>query len=437
MGNSHGHLLWSVRKFRKNTDEELREVFGKWVHLPTRIGEAKRKRLFYPSRTFWLFLSQVFSADGSCRETVRKFLSRLTLEGLQNVSCNTAGYTKARKRLDTGSIQRIGRQLARTCEREVDIKSLWHGRRVRVVDGSSISMPDTFQNQQAWPQPKKQKQGCGFPVMRIVVLCSLMTGTIISLVENKLSTHERTLFHALWKYLKPHDVLLADRGFCGYADIFFLLKKGVDCVMRNHQRRTVNLSLVKKIHKNDRLILWYKTNVCPQWIDHHTWVKMPVNILLREISFSVRTPGFRTKNVVLITTLLDHKAYFAATFVKLYRKRWAIELYLRDIKITMGMDILKCKIGKTPAMIRKELWMYVIAYNLIRRIMIDTAHAQAISIDRISVMGTISTIRHWAPILAHTENIKENRILYDRMLYYLAKDILPYRPNRSIRGTCT
>ena len=198
----------------------------------------------------------MLAADGSCREVLQKFLAWLALEEEEIASCNTAGYVKARKRLKVDEIENISRQVAQKCEAETEEKNWWYGRRVKVVDGSAVSMPDTPENQQSWPQPKTQKPGCGFPVMRIVAVCSLVTGAMLALAKDSLAVHERTLFRNLWKFFNPKDVLLADRGFCGYADFFFLLKKGVNCVMRNHQRRTVNLKPIKKLGKNDRLILW-------------------------------------------------------------------------------------------------------------------------------------------------------------------------------------
>jgi hypothetical protein len=198
--------------------------------------------------------------------------------------------------------------------------------------------------------------------------------------------------------------------------------------MRNHQRRTVQLKPIKKLGKNDRLILWYKTGGCLKWLDKQEWLAIPNSMILREITFNVEASGFRTEKIVLVTTLLDPKEFPSSTFADLYRRRWNIELYLRDIKITMGMDILSCK---TPKMIEKELWMHVVAYNLIRTIMLEAANTYDISIDRISLKGTISTVRQWAPTLAQTgQNNKNQFALYKLMLYYLAKDQIPHRPNR-------
>jgi hypothetical protein len=428
MRKKNGRLKKGVSEFSQSTIAEISEVFGKWIELPDNLRKTERKRLFTPSRTFWLFLSQALSADGSCREVLRKFLAWLAITQEQIASCNTAGYVKARKRLSAHVIKKASCQVAQKCEEEIVERTLWHGRRVKIVDGSAISMPDTPCNQKLWPQTKRQNPGCGFPVMRIVCVFSLMTGTMLALAKASLFVHERTLFRMLWNCLKSKDVLLADRGFCGYADFFFLQKKGIDCVMRNNQRRTVSLKLIRKLGKHDRLILWYKTGVCPKWLDQQTWSNMPDSIMIREITFHVKESGFRTDRIVIATTLLDHKLFPSSAFIELYRRRWNVELYLRDIKITMGMDVLSCK---TPHMVEKELWMHVLAYNLIRAVMLEAANTYYLSIDQVSLKGTISTIRQWAPMLARAHiSKKKYRFLYDRMLYYLARDVIVYRPDR-------
>lgn len=305
---------------------------------------------------------------------------------------------------------------------------LWCGRRVKVVDGSSISMPDTETNQETYPQPKGQKEGCGFPVMRIVVLFCLATGVILDLAKGPLAVGERALFRSLSERFEVGEVALSDRGFCGYADIFYLLKRGIDCVMRNHQRRTVGLSVLKRFGKGDRLVQWHKTKRA-KWQDREEWLAMPDRLAVREIHSCVPVPGFRTSRITIVTTLLDPQAFPKQVFVDLYRRRWMAELYLRDIKTTMGMDVLRCK---SPDMIHKELAMYVIAYNLIRALMLDAAMFRGLSVDRISFKGTIDTVRQWAPVMARPDLSPNDRIrMTERLLDCLARDPLPNRPNRT------
>jgi len=369
----------------------------------------------------------VLADDVSCREALRKFLVHLFVETGKKASQNTAGYCKARARLDAAQLARTSWRVAEKIEGK-SFAWLWKGRRVKVADGSGISMPDTPENQEAWHQSGQVKPGCGFPVMRIVALFSLATGAMIDLAHGALEVHERTLLRRLWKWLAPGDVLLADRGFGGFAEFIVLARRGVDCVMRKNARRK-NASVIERINKNDRIVEWLKSGPCPKWLDEKTWEEMPESISVREIEVHVQNPGFRAETIFVVTTILDHHDCSEKDLAELYLRRWKVELFLRDIKTTMGMDVLRCK---TPPMVEKELWMNVIAYNLIRAVMIDAALAYGASPERISFKGTVSTIRQWAPALASPTLTPSRRLdLHALMLYYIAKDTIPHRPGRA------
>ena len=375
---------------------------------------------------FWLFLAQVLSADRACRETLRRFQAWLAL-GEETASGRTAGYCRARKRLRQKDLDQTHARLSRKIRREHAARSTWFGRFVKVVDGSGLSMPDTPGNQRLYPQPKGAKPGCGFPVMRVVVLFCLGTGVLIALAKGSLAVGERALFRSLWDRLERDDVILADRGFCGYAEFYFLLRRGVDCVMRNHQRRTVGKTLLKVLGPGDRLILWLKSKPAPLWPDKATWACLPNTLRLREITFQVAVKGFRTEKITVVTTLLDPQRFPTSAFADLYRRRWNAELFLRDIKITMGMDILRCK---TPEMIHKELAMHLIAYNLVRLLMLKAARGHDTSIERMSFKGSLSALRQWAPIIAGRSDPLQRERLLRHLLRCLANDPLPQRPNR-------
>ena len=423
-----GRLFAQVRRLGEKSPTQLAHLFGKWVNLKEDFGNPKRLRLFFPSRVFWLFLFQVLTPDGSCRETLRKFLAWLAAQRGKLASVSTASYCKARARLPLKGIQTLSGRIAQKVVENETPDDLWRGRKVKVIDGSGVSMPDTPQNQQAWPQSKRSKAGCGFPVMRIVAIFSLASGALIALAKGALHDNERTLFRQLWKFLRPGDVALADRGFCSYADFFLLAKRGVDSVMRKHQHRTVGVSLLKKLGKDDKLVEWRKTKVRPKWLNEKQWNNIPEKIVLREITIHVNVKGFRTHTITVATTLIDPVAFPASAFAELYFKRWRVELYLRDIKITMGMDILRCK---TPQMVETELWMRIIAYNLIRAVMQDAAITHRLPPERLSFKGTLSTLRQWAPSLSSPHIDKIGRLdLYKTMLYYIAHDTVPIRPNR-------
>lgn len=289
-------------------------------------------------------------------------------------------------------------------------------------------MPDTPANQAAWPQPKKTTPGCGFPVMRVCALFSLATGALAGLAHGPLDVHERTLYRKLWRLLKKGDILLGDRGFCAFADFCMLSQRGVDCVMRKNARRK-NARVIRRIGKHDQIVAWDKSGICPKWLARRTWLALPERICVRELKVSVPYRGFRTQTIFVVTTLLDPKQYPASSLTGLYFRRWKIELFFRDIKTTMGMDVLRCL---TPKMILTELWMHVIAYNLVRAVMAEAALQRGAPLDRISFKGTLSTLRQWACIMARSD--MDTRIrsdLFSHMLGCIARDKLPYRPGRT------
>lgn len=429
MSYEPGSLATCLRHINQHSLSDLTEIFAPWIDLPETFGPPARRRFFSPlSRTFWLFLSEVLSADRSCRETVRKALAWLALQTGKTASPNTAAYCKARARLILEDIDAVRHRVTERIQDLYAGQYLWYGRQVKILDGTGLSMPDTPANRAAWPISRRAKPGCGFPVMRLVALFSLATGLILEVAKGTLRNDERSLARSIWHLLEPGDVLLADRGFCGYADFFYLTLRGADCVMRNHHRRTKGLSVLRKISKGDRLILWHKTGRSPKWLHPQQWHEMPKTFNIREISFRVDLPGFRTKAVTVVTTLLDHRTYPKQAFIDLYRSRWMAELFLRDIKTTMGMDILRCK---SPEMIHKEISMYLIAYNLIHALMLEAASRHGVSPFRLSFKGTVATVRQWAPVIAAARlDDSRQETLIQILLAYLARDLLPFRPNR-------
>jgi len=374
---------------------------------------------------FWLFLAQALSADRACRETVRKFLGRLALKK-ESASPRTAGYCKARGRLRQKDLDEVHARLARDARSERPARGLWCGRAVKVVDGSGLSMPDTPANQKRYPQPNGAKKGCSFPVMRVVALFCLGTGVLIEMAKGSLRVGERALFRLLWGRLDPGDVVLADRGFCGFAECCLLLRRGVDSVMRNHQRRTVGKTVLKALGPNDRLIVWHKGRAGGGSPDKAVWPSLPDTLTLREIDFHFAAKGFRTESVTLVTTLLDPQAFPAQDLADLYRRRWQAELFLRDIKTTMGMDLLRCK---SPDMVHKELTMHLIAYNLVRLTMLEASAQEGVPVERPSFKGTLSTLRTWAPFFLSVDRRTRDR-LWTSLLALVARDTLPHRPDR-------
>jgi hypothetical protein len=405
---------------------QIQDAFAPWLELPGDFGAPKRKRLFPPATTFWLFLAQVLSADGSCVEALARFLAELFHQRGKTASPNTAAYCNARARLKTPEIEAAARGLAHRVEAQGE-PWRWKQRRVRVADGTGVSMPDTPSNQRAWPQSSRSKPGCSFPVMRLVGLFGLATGALIDIAYGALTVSETALMRSLWPLLAPGDVLLADRGFCSFADLFLLGKRGVDCVMRKNARRK-NAAVIERLGRNDRIVEWRKSGKQPRWLDEAQWRELPESMTVREVKVNVDVPGFRTQVIWVTTTLLDHHQYPAEDLAQLYRRRWRVEIFFRDIKITMGMDVLRCK---SPAMVEKELWMRVIAYNLVRALMVEAAREHDQNPERLSFKRTVAMLRQWSPLLARTGLApRERKRIYDALLHYIAKVKVPDRPNR-------
>lgn len=401
-------------------------LFRKYVRWPNQFAPT-RKRLYTPEVTFWLFLGQVLGTGASCQEVVARLLARLAPLG-QKASTNTAAYCRARQRLDQKALDGVFEDLSAKAGALAPREQGWCGRKVKLCDGSSASMADTQNNQASYPQPTSQKPGCGFPVMRLVVLFSLSAGTVIAYAKDALRVSERELFHRLWPNLEEGDIVLADRGFCSYADFWLLLQRGVDAVMRKHQRRGKSSVEEKQLGKNDRLMRWKMTGSKPGWLDDAAWETMPDTMLVREITVDIETPGFRTKRIVIATTLLDPKQFPAHAFAELYRRRWAAELDLRDLKTTMGMDVLRCK---SASMVNKELTMHLIAYNLLRIAMLEAAKQTASAPHTIGFKACLATVRQWAPQFAPLKDRPQKyATLYRALLNTIAANQTPQRPGR-------
>src|SRR5438477_345944 len=401
--SAFGSLLFGRRAHRKLPEMPedlnlLRGLFGS--HVPkgslaqAKSGSNSRRRFFSTDATFWAFLFQVLSPDCACREVVRKLQAWWTGSKRQRMAAGTAGYCQARGRMKLPMLEKIFCGLALTLERRILDDERWLGqRRVKILDGTGLSMPDTRKNQQRWPQSKGQKPGCGFPVLRMVGLFCLSSGAMLRYAFGNQHDQENHLARRVLDALEKGDVLLADRGFCSYGLIAVLLARGVDCVMRLHGCRRRDLRQGRRLGKNDRLVHWRKdpSRGNNPWAAEHA--SLPATLAVRLVRFRVEVPGFRTEEVTLATTLLDAKAYPAWVLAELYRARWNIELRYSEIKTTMGADVLRCK---SPAMIEKELCLNAIGYNLIRCVMQEAAQRHDAELARMSFKGSLDTVRHFA-----------------------------------------
>ena len=308
-----------------------------------------RKRLFCPIVTLWTWLSAVLDPDKSCKKALARVIAYLAATGQEIPSTQTSAYCQARKRLKAIGVLRLVRKTGENLHHQSPPQWLWCGRRVVVVDGETLLLADTKENQQEYPQHKTQKKGCGFPIARIATLFGLSTGAVIDAALSSLKTGEVNLFRQFYSHLQPGEVALGDRMFGSYADISELARRGVDSVFRLHGRRKCDFRTGKRLGHLDPLVMWQKPKQCPPGLSHKQFEPLEATVKVREVRFEVKQKGFRTKQVTLVTTLLDSKAYPASALGQLYRLRWQAEISLRHLKTRMQMEFLS---SKTPDMAR-------------------------------------------------------------------------------------
>ena len=289
-------------------------------------------------------------------------------------------------------------------------------------------MPDTLKNQRAYPQSREQKPGCGFPFMKIVGIFSLSTGVLLDYARGNKHQHELRLLHRLLDAFKPGDLALADRGFSCYTLLALLWGKSVPALFRLHHARSADLRRGKRLGKNDRLVIWRKPNNWERrYLPQRLWKRIAPELTVRILRFSLRRAGFRTRSVTLVTTLVDPQLFPAEELALLYARRWEIELWFRDIKTSMGMEVLRCQ---SPKMIHKELEMFFIAYNLIRCLMLQASRQYHVDRRRLSFKGTVDSARQFAMAVAEARSRKKQKQLMDKLLQTIAVDLLPDRPGR-------
>ena len=419
----------------------LKEKFSKSFGLPFKellpesaikqaISELNikyKKRLFDPLITLWAFLSQVLDTDKTCHNAVSKIIAYLAAEEVEIPSTDTSAYCQARARLPEKLLANLFNSTAQNLEQKVTEEYLWCGRNVKVIDGSTVSMPDTQENQKEYPQPSTQKPGCGFPIAKIGVIFSLVTGAVVALCIDVLNTHDIKLARNLYSILKPNDVLLGDRAFCAYADLFTIKKLDCDAVFRKHQSRPTTMRKGKIVGDCDKFITWYKPKRCPTGLSKDEFLALPASITVREIYYYIVISGFRTRRVSLITTLLERQIYPTLKIVQLYERRWQVEIDLKHLKTTLGMDVLRCK---TPSMVRKEIHVYLLAYNLLRSLMWSAGTTYNTPPLRLSLQGTRHHLLNFIPKLEIAHSQKRIR-LYRSLLKIIVHKVVPDRPARS------
>ena len=359
-----------------------------------------RQRVLNPVTTVYLFLLQILHGNTACSHVVHF--------GRWNFT--DAAYCAARKRLPLGVLRRLAERIAERVRTATTAQSTWRGHRVWLVDGSSFSMPDTPELQAAFGQPGNQRRGCGFPVAKFLALFDLATGMLLRVEPAPLRSHEMARCAVATSGLRPGDIVLGDRGFCSYVHLTILLNRGQHAVFRAHQRLIVDFTpdrpragrskakaprqatirphsrWVRSQGNSDQVVIWSKPRSRPRWISQEEYASLPEEITVRELRYKVHTPGYRVGEVTLVTTLLDASVYPAEALADLYFRRWQVEVYLRDLKITLKMDVLKCK---TVDGVLKELAVFALVYNLVRSVACAAAKARGVAADRVSMTDAV------------------------------------------------
>ncbi len=386
--------------------------------------------IYTPAITLWAFLSQVLfkGEPRSCLAAVSRVLVLLVALGRKPCEKNSGAYCRARAKLSEPVIRHLTQRIAEGCESALPDHWLWHGRHVLLADGTTASMPDTEKNQAEYPQHVAQKPGLGFPIVRLVVLLSLATAMVCNMALGPYAgkeTGEPALFRELLEGVDPRTIFLADRYYCSYFLIALALLGRRDFVVRLHQCRKTDFNERRRLGEGDHLVEW-KRPAKPDWMDHAVYEQIPKSITLRLVEVQVHEPGFRVESLTVVTTLTDADEYPREEIALLYRQRWLAELDIRAIKQTMGMDVLRCK---SPAMVRKEIWTCLLAYNLVRKTMLQAAHAANRSPRELSFTTAMQTIAASLGTLTWVDEGHATRLIAAQ-LASLAEQTVGNRPNR-------
>jgi Transposase DDE domain len=360
-------------------------------------GYTWRKRLLDPVVTIYLFLLQVLHGNTACQHVVP-------------FGCRTfsdSAYCQARKRLPLRVFYRLLEWITRAGRRATAKDHRWFGHRVWVLDGSSSSMPDTAELQAAFGQPGNQRPGCGFPVAKWLALFDVGTGMLLRSSTAPLRSHEMSRCAAISEGAEPGDIVMGDRGLSSYAHLAILVGRGLHGLFRLHQRRAVDAPPVgpragarefdspaglpgsrwsPARGESDQVVVWDKPKRKPTWMSAEEYAAPPAELVVRVVRYRVESPGFRVGEVAVVTTLLGAPAYPAEEVATLYFRRWLVEVNFKHIKTTMKMDVLRCE---TVHGVLKELAMFALVYNLIRSVTAESARAQGVAPERISVIDTI------------------------------------------------
>ncbi len=388
-------------------------------------GHGYRQRVFCPLVTLWAWLSQCLSQDKSLNEAVSRILAHRVATGLPACSASSASYSNARARFPLPVMVRLAKEIGRNVHDSADGSWHWRDREVFLVDGTGLSMPDTPENQLAFPQVKSQKKGVGFPVMRAVAMISLATGAVVDFAfaahEGK-GTGEGSLLRGMLDTMNRGDILVADRFYPSYSTVAALAERGIDMVSVSHQSRTVDFNEGYRLGENDHIVEWHKPR-CHHKVDRAKFDGMPDTLLVREFLIDIEGRDGRTEKAIVISTIID-PSIPQKELSDLYWRRWNCELDLRAIKQSMHLDVLRCK---NPEMVAKEIFAHLLAYNLLRGTMTESAKRTGTTPRQLSVKGAMQAVESFTPAMMAANG---SEALYAAFLTTVAAHRVGNRPGR-------
>ena len=421
-------LTRPVQSLRAATLSQLEDRFAACVP-PSLFPKApehanSRDRLYTRWRTFWSMLWQSLNPETSGREVVRQLQALFQLHGGPKLSAEDGAYCRAKGRMPVSEFPKALAATAQAAAAALPPLTWLQGRPLKVVDGSTITLPDTAANRAAYPPLHTPPPN--FPLMRIVVLFSLLSGAILTVAQGNLHAAELPLLGLLLDQLARGDILVGDQGFGNFVLLALLQPRGVDFIGRS-ARHVDGRCRRQRLGKNDWLVLWHKGSKPSCWLPRLQWQSLPAQLTLRVLRGSVYQKGFRVHQVTLVTTLLDPQRYPADEILWAYLRRWRLEMCLDDLKTTLALEMLR---SRSPEMAQKELFMRLIGHNLIRCLMAQAAAQHAMALERISFKGSLDALRQFAQAIAQARSQNKRREIWAELLRTLAADLVPERPAR-------
>jgi hypothetical protein len=391
-----------------------------------RAKQNSRHRLYTSSRTFWCLLWQSFNPYASCREVVRQLQALFQLHGGPRISPEDGAYCRARGRLPLSEFPKALAASARAADRAAAALAPLQGRPVKIADGSTLTLPDTPKNRRAYPPLHSREPN--FPMLRIVVLFSLLSGAILSVVCADLRTAELPMLAQLMGQLARGDILLADRGFGNFVTLALLHNLHLDLDFIGRSARGVDgRRRLKRLGKNDWLVKWKRSVNPSRWMSLEQWQALPKEQTVRVVRGSLYCKGFRVRQVTLVTTLLDPQQYRAQEILRAYLRRWRLEMCLDDLKTTLEMEMLR---SHSPQMVQKEIYARLLVHNLVRWTMAQAAREHTVSLERVSFKGSLDALRQFTQAMSQARSKNKRQQLWSELLWTLANDLLPERPER-------